>query len=90
LFKFTKKNIGISSIIILLVLMILLVNVFDFDFYLFRWLENGVYNLLAVFIGTIPVHIADNPLDCVVRGTGIALEELDNLKRVLISPRKIS
>ncbi len=38
----------------------------------------------------IPVHIADNPLDCVVRGTGIALEELDNLKRVLISPRKIS
>ncbi len=38
----------------------------------------------------IPVHIAENPLDCVVRGTGIALEELDNLKRVLISPRKIS
>ncbi len=53
MFKFTKKNIGISSIIVLLVLMILLVNVFDFDFYLFRWLENGVYNLLAVFIGTV-------------------------------------
>jgi len=53
LFKVTKKKIGLSSIIILLVLMILFVNVFDFDFYLFRWLENGVYNLLAVFIGTV-------------------------------------
>ncbi len=53
MFKVTKKKIGLSSIIILLVLMILFVNVFDFDFYLFRWLENGVYNLLAVFIGTV-------------------------------------
>jgi len=53
LFKITKKKIGISSIIIFLVIMILFVNVFDFDFYLFRWLENGVYNLLAFFIGTV-------------------------------------
>lgn len=50
--KVDKKKIGISSIIIFLVLVLLLVNVFDFDFYLFRWLENGVYNLLAAFIGT--------------------------------------
>ncbi len=53
MYKITKKKIGISSIIILLVLMILLVNVFDFDFYLFRWLENGIYNLLAFFISTV-------------------------------------
>ncbi|MGM0419543.1 MAG: rod shape-determining protein [Bacillota bacterium] len=38
----------------------------------------------------IPVHIADDPLDCVAKGTGIALEEIDSLKSVLISPRKIS
>jgi rod shape-determining protein MreB and related proteins len=38
----------------------------------------------------MPVHIADEPLDCVVKGTGITLEEIDSLKRVLISPKKIS
>ncbi|MFW6007356.1 MAG: rod shape-determining protein [Halanaerobiales bacterium] len=38
----------------------------------------------------MPVHLADEPLDCVVKGTGIALEEINSLKRILISPRKIS
>ncbi|MFW6006431.1 MAG: rod shape-determining protein [Halanaerobiales bacterium] len=38
----------------------------------------------------MPVHLADDPLDCVVKGTGIALEEINSLKRILISPRKIS
>ncbi|HLV08983.1 MAG TPA: rod shape-determining protein [Halanaerobiales bacterium] len=38
----------------------------------------------------MPVHIAENPLDCVVKGTGIALEEIKSLKRVLITPKKIS
>ncbi len=38
----------------------------------------------------IPVHIADEPLDCVAKGTGIALEEIDTLKSVLITPKKIS
>ncbi|MBU1130576.1 rod shape-determining protein [Patescibacteria group bacterium] len=32
----------------------------------------------------IPVHIADDPLTSVVRGTGIILEDLDNLKEVLL------
>lgn len=32
----------------------------------------------------IPVHVADDPLTAVVRGTGIVLEELDNLKNVLV------
>lgn len=36
----------------------------------------------------MPVHIAENPLDCVVMGTGKALEELHMLKRVLVSTKK--
>ncbi|MBA1335227.1 MAG: Rod shape-determining protein MreB [Firmicutes bacterium] len=36
----------------------------------------------------MPVHIAENPLDCVVMGTGKALEELNMLKRVLVSTKK--
>jgi len=28
----------------------------------------------------LPINIADDPLTCVVRGTGIYLEELDNIK----------
>ena len=31
----------------------------------------------------VPVHIADDPLSCVVLGTGRVLEEFDKLKRVL-------
>ena len=33
----------------------------------------------------MPVHVADDPLTCVVRGTGRVLEELDSLERVLVS-----
>ncbi|USN53891.1 MAG: rod shape-determining protein [Candidatus Nomurabacteria bacterium] len=32
----------------------------------------------------IPVHIADDPLTTVVRGTGIVLEDLDALRKVLV------
>ena len=28
----------------------------------------------------LPINIADDPLTCVVRGTGVYLEELDNIK----------
>lgn len=31
----------------------------------------------------MPVHLADDPLTCVVRGTGLVLEDLDALKEVL-------
>jgi len=37
----------------------------------------------------MPVSIAENPLDCVVLGTGKVLEEIETLKRVLLSPKKI-
>lgn len=36
----------------------------------------------------MPVHIAEEPLNCVVMGTGMVLERIDSLKNVLISPRK--
>jgi len=38
----------------------------------------------------MPVHLADEPLLCVARGTGRVLENIDVLKRVLISPKKFS
>lgn len=33
----------------------------------------------------MPVHIADEPLTCVVRGTGLVLEDLESLKEVLVA-----
>ncbi|KKW34911.1 MAG: Cell shape determining protein, MreB/Mrl family, partial [Candidatus Giovannonibacteria bacterium GW2011_GWA2_53_7] len=32
----------------------------------------------------VPVHLVDDPLTAVVRGTGIVLEDLENLKEVLL------
>src|SRR5690554_3981042 len=52
-------------------------------------LLKGLDKLLIRETG-MPVHIAEDPLDCVVKGTGIALEEIKSLKRVLIAPKKIS
>ncbi len=37
----------------------------------------------------IPVYIAENPLDCVVLGTGKVLEELDVLSNVLLSHKNL-
>ena len=36
----------------------------------------------------MPVYIAENPLECVVKGTGKKLEDLERLKTVLINARK--
>ena len=36
----------------------------------------------------MPVYIAENPLECVVRGTGKTLEDLEKLKEILINARK--
>ena len=33
----------------------------------------------------IPVHVANDPLTCVVRGTGVVLEELDIMEEVLVA-----
>jgi rod shape-determining protein MreB len=37
----------------------------------------------------MPVQIAEDPLNCVVMGTGKTIEEIDTLKRVLIAPKKL-
>ena len=50
-------------------------------------LLSGLDRLIAEETG-MPVYIADEPLNCVVKGTGIVLEKIDKLKGVLISPRK--
>lgn len=36
----------------------------------------------------MPVYIAEDPLDCVVKGTGKTLEDLEKLKTVLVNARK--
>ena len=36
----------------------------------------------------ITVYVADNPLDCVVRGTGKTLEDIERLRSVLTNARK--
>ncbi|MFO7152448.1 MAG: rod shape-determining protein [Bacillota bacterium] len=37
----------------------------------------------------MPVHIAENPMECVALGTGKALEELDLLRRVQVLSKKV-
>lgn len=50
-------------------------------------LIKNLDKLLSIETG-MPVYIADEPLDCVVRGTGKTLEDLERLKSVLINARK--
>lgn len=51
-------------------------------------LLSGLDKLINQETG-MPVSIAENPLDCVVMGAGKVLEEIETLKKVLISPKKI-
>jgi rod shape-determining protein MreB len=46
------------------------------------------FDLLLARETGMPVYLAEDPLTCVVLGTGRALEEIDNLRRALISSRK--
>lgn len=50
-------------------------------------LIKNLDKLLSIETG-MPVYVAEQPLDCVVRGTGKTLEDLENLKAVLINARK--
>ena len=50
-------------------------------------LIKNLDKLLSLETG-MPVYIAEDPLDCVVRGTGKTLEYLERLKSVLINARK--
>ncbi len=51
-------------------------------------LLNGLDKLISTETG-IPVHIGNEPLNCVAIGTGLVLEHINTLKSVLVSPRKI-
>jgi rod shape-determining protein MreB and related proteins len=51
-------------------------------------LLSGLDKLIKEETG-MSVSIAENPLDCVVMGAGKVLEEIEVLKKVLISPRKL-
>ena len=50
-------------------------------------LIKNLDKLLSMETG-MPVYIAEDPLDCVVRGTGKTLQDLEKLKSVLINARK--
>ena len=50
-------------------------------------LIKNLDKLLSIETG-MPVYIAEEPLDCVVRGTGKTLEDLERLKTVLINARR--
>ncbi len=50
-------------------------------------LIKNLDKLLSIKTG-MPVYIAEDPLDCVVKGTGKTLEDLEKLKDVLVNARK--
>ncbi len=50
-------------------------------------LIQNLDKLLSIETG-MPVYIAEEPLDCVVRGTGKTLDDLERLKTVLINSRR--
>lgn len=50
-------------------------------------LIENLDKLITKRIG-MPAHVADNPLECVVNGTGKTIEEISKLKTVLINARK--
>ncbi len=52
-------------------------------------LLSGLNKLIRSETG-MPVNIAEDPLDCVVLGTGKVLEELETLKRVAVMARSFS
>lgn len=52
-------------------------------------LLRGLDKLISNETG-MPVHIANEPLNCVAIGTGAALEHIDTLKGVLISSQKLN
>ena len=50
-------------------------------------LIQNLDKLLSLETG-MPVYIAEEPLDCVVRGTGKTLEDIERLKSVLVNARR--
>ncbi|MFZ5965933.1 MAG: rod shape-determining protein [Bacillota bacterium] len=51
-------------------------------------LLDGLDTLVRKETG-MPVRVAEDPLDCVALGTGKTVEEIETLRRVLISPKRL-
>jgi len=51
-------------------------------------LLSGLDRLIREETG-MPVSIAENPLDCVAMGSGKVLEEIETLRKVLITPKRL-
>ena len=51
-------------------------------------LLSGLDQLITNETG-MPVHVANEPLNCVALGTGTVLEHIDTLRKVLVSPKKL-
>jgi rod shape-determining protein MreB len=52
-------------------------------------LLNGLDKLLTIETG-VPVFLAEDPIACVAKGTGRALEQLDRITHTLISTRRLA
>ena len=50
-------------------------------------LIRDIDKLLSAKTG-MPVYVAENPLDCVVKGAGKTLEDLEKLKSILLNARR--
>ena len=50
-------------------------------------LIQNLDKLLVDYTG-MPVYVAEDPLDCVVKGAGRTLDDIDKLKTVFINSRK--
>ena len=50
---FNDFRIKIIIIFLLVLISILAVNIFELDFYIFTWLENGIYNIMSPFFNLL-------------------------------------
>ena len=50
---FNDFRIKITIIFLLILVSVLAVNIFELDFYIFTWLENGIYNIMAPFFNIL-------------------------------------
>lgn len=50
---FNDFRIKITIIFLLILVSVLAVNIFELDFYIFTWLENGIYNIMSPFFNIL-------------------------------------
>ena len=79
--KLKNYNYKLALAIILLIFALIVVNVLEVDLYLFNWLENGIYNLLAPFFNFIEsgVTLAEDTFASFFRSQEL-IEENEHLR----------